>query len=151
MESDFPERYDRLKRVCLRLRGRTPFFSAVKRTRIHKGQVLLSVEGIDRIEDAEGWRGAAVQIPRAEAVELPEGSYYTGDLVGLEVITKSGMALGHLDKILPYPAQDLFQVGEILIPAVKEFIVEVDVPGGRIVVDPPEGLISGPSGAGHED
>ena len=101
MESDFPERYERLMRVCLRLKGRAPYICAVKRTRIHKGQVLLTVEGINRIEDAEGWRSAEVQVPRSEAVPLPENSYYSGDLVGLQVVTKSGKALGKLDNVLP--------------------------------------------------
>jgi 16S rRNA processing protein RimM len=151
IESDFPDRYEGLEKVCLRLPKRAPLLFAVKRTRIHKGQVLLKVEGIDRIEDAEDWRGASVQIPRSQAVKLSEGSYYAVDLIGMDVVTREGRSLGKLENILPYPAQDLFKVGEILIPAVKEFILNVDIAGKRIVVALPEGLIPEPAGSGNEN
>jgi 16S rRNA processing protein RimM len=141
IESDFPDRFARLKQVVLRLRGRQTGKFQVQGARLHQGRILLKLEGIESIEDAEAWRGALVQIRRAEAVPLPEDSYYVGDLIGLQVVTQQGRELGRLEAVLPYPSQDLFQIGEILIPAVKEFIVEVDIPGGRIVVAPPEGLL----------
>ncbi len=141
LETDFPERFASVKRVCLRPASGTPALFTVERSRLHKGQALLKLEGLESINDADNWRGAVVQLPRGEAVLLPADSYYAADLVGAEVLTKDGRVLGKLDRILPYPAQDLFQVGDKLIPAVKEFILEVDVPGRRIVVDPPEGLL----------
>src|SRR5262249_31341337 len=109
LESDFPDRFARLKQVCLRPPAGAPRLFAVERARLHKGQVLLKVEGVESIGDAEAWRGARVQIPREEAVPLPEGSYYAGDLIGLDVVTQEGRMLGRLEKVLAYPAQDLLQ------------------------------------------
>jgi 16S rRNA processing protein RimM len=141
IESDFADRFVRLKQVCLRpARGAAQVFT-VKRARMHKGQVLLQVEGIEDIDAAERWRGSKAQIKKTETEPLPPDSYYASELIGMEVVTKDGRILGTLDKVLPYPAQDLFQIGDILIPAVKEMIVSVDVPGRKIVVDPPEGLL----------
>jgi 16S rRNA processing protein RimM len=143
LETDFPDRFARLKQVCLRPAKGEPRLFAVQKARLHKGQILLKVEGVESIDDAEQWRGARVQIRRDEAVPLPENSFYAADLVGMEVVTREGRVLGTLDKIWPYPAQDLFQVGEVLIPAVKEFILDVDVQSRRITVAPPEGLLPG--------
>ena len=123
------------------LPGRGVRLFSVEGARIHKGHVLLKLEGIDSIDDAEAWREARVQVRRSDAVPLAEGSYYVADLIGMEVVTRDGRALGRLEQVLPYPAQDLLKVGDILIPAVKEFVDEVDVAGKKIVVAPPPGLL----------
>jgi 16S rRNA processing protein RimM len=141
LDTDFPERFAALRQVCLRPAAGEPILHDVQGARLHKGQVLLRLRTIDSIEAAERWRGAKVQVPRAQAVELPENSYYAADIVGFDVVTRDGKTLGKLEQILPYPAHDLFQVRAALIPAVKEIVVEVDTANRRIVVDPPEGLL----------
>lgn len=141
LESDFPERFALLKRVCLCLPQRPPVLMTVESTRLHKEQVLMKLAGVATIDDAERWRGALVQIRRAEAVPLPEDNYYNVDLIGMEICTVEGVSLGRLEKVLPYPAQSLFQTGDILIPAVKEIVREVDMEARRIVVALPDGLL----------
>lgn len=143
LDTDFPERFAGLKQVCLRPPVGDPVLWDVQGTRLHKGQVLLKLRGVDSIEDAQRLRGAKVQVPRAQAVKLPENSYYATDIVGMDVVTRDGKPLGMLDKVLPYPAHDLFQVGAALIPAVKEIVIEVDTANRRIVVDPPVGMLPG--------
>lgn len=142
--TDFMDPFTRAKKVCLRPRSQAPGAAVqlfdIERARIHKGQVLLKVRGIESIEDAENWRGARVAIRRSDAGPLPANSYYSEDLIGFEVVTRTGRVVGNLEKILPYPAQDLLQIGDILIPAVKE-MVEIDPAARRIIVDPPEGLL----------
>ena len=59
----------------------------------------------------------------------------------MEVFTANGKRLGILDDVLKYPAQDLWKVGEALIPAVRPIVVSVDKDSRRIVIDPPEGLL----------
>jgi 16S rRNA processing protein RimM len=141
MESDFPERFTYLRRVCLRPpRGQSALFE-VEHARLHKGQVILKLKGIESIDDVERWRNALVQIPRAEAMPLEPNSYYISDLIGADVVTRENRVLGKLDNILSYPAHDLLQIGEILIPAVKEFVLSVDIEARRIVVAPPAGLL----------
>jgi 16S rRNA processing protein RimM len=146
LETDFPDRFQSLKQVCLRGAfgaNKAASLYDVKGARLHKNQVLLSLVGIDKIEQVDELRGYAVQIRREEAVKLPANSYYSVDLVGMAVVTRQGRVLGKLEKILAYPAYDLFQVGEALIPAVKEIVIEVDTAGRRIVVDPPAGMLPG--------
>ena len=143
IESDFPDRFARLKRVCLRPKTGEPRLFAVEKTRLHKTQVLLKVEGVDRIEDAEAWRGALLQVKQEEAMPLPADSYYVKDLVGLEVVTKDGRVVGKIDRVLPNPGHDLWQVGEALIPAVKQIVISVDQAAKRVIIDPPEGLLPG--------
>lgn len=141
IESDFPDRFKRLKEVCLRPRTGEPKLFTVERARLHKRGALLKLRGIATVEDADLWRGAWVQVRRTDAVRLPDGSFYVSDLVGMEVVTAQGRALGRLDAVLNYPAQDLLQIGSILIPMVREFVVEVDTIRRRIVVAPPPGLL----------
>src|ERR1051325_2185670 len=87
VETDFPERFQGLKQVCLRPRAGEPILATVERTRLHKGQALLKIEGVSDMTGAERWRGAKGQMQRAEAVPLPRDSSYSADLVGLDVIT----------------------------------------------------------------
>lgn len=139
--TDFPERFALLKQVCLRAPNRAAALLEVERVRLHKGQILLKLRDIESIDDAERWRGAEVQVRREEAVPLPEDSYYVADLLGMEVWTVGGRRLGTLEDVLPYPAQDLWKVGDILIPAVREFILRIDIPGRRITVSLPAGFL----------
>lgn len=141
MESDFPDRFARLKTVCLRPRRGVAKLFQVNAARLHKGQVLMTLEGIGQIEDVEPWRGARVQVKKEEAVVLPPGEFYVADMIGMEVFLKDGRSLGKVDRVLPYPAQDLWQVGEALIPAVKPIVVSVDAATRRIVIDPPAGML----------
>ncbi len=103
--------------------------------------MLLQLVGVDSIDAAETWRAARVQIRRSDAVTLPEGSFYSVDLIGYDVVTSQGRTLGPLDEVLKYPGQDLLRIGATLIPAVRQMVVEVDTQNRRIVVDPPEGLL----------
>ncbi|HXG23426.1 MAG TPA: ribosome maturation factor RimM [Chthonomonadales bacterium] len=141
IESDFPDRFTRLQQVCLRPPRGQPALFEVERARLHKGQVILKLKGIESIDDVERWRNALVQIPRAEAMPLEPDSYYVSDLIGAEVVTRENRVLGKLENVLSSPAHDLLQIGEILIPAVKEFVISVDVQARRIVVAPPAGLL----------
>src|SRR5947208_3323705 len=78
-ETDFPERFADLEKVCLRLKSGESRLFSVCRARIHKGQVLLKLQQLESIDDAERWRGAQVLIRKEEAVLLPKGSYYAAD------------------------------------------------------------------------
>lgn len=77
-------------------------------------------------------------MPQAERAPLEEGAYYVDDLVGLAVEDPDGEALGTLEGVFLGAAQDIFRVrtsrGDVLVPAVSEYVKEVDVPGGRVVM-----------------
>lgn len=142
-ETDFPQRFKNLKEVCLRSPRDIARLFVVESVREHKSNVLLKLEGIERIEDVEAWRGAKVQVRRTDAVELPRDEFYTADIIGFAVDTMDGRNLGKLERILPYPTYDLWVAGDALIPAVKEIVKKVDRDTRQILIDAPEGMLPG--------
>jgi 16S rRNA processing protein RimM len=73
-------------------------------------------------------------------VVLEEGEYRVEDLIGLEVFDTEGKLLGTLDEVIAAPAHDIYRVGEALVPAVSEFVKEIDAPGGKVVIAPIPGM-----------
>lgn len=144
--TDFPERFHDLKRVFL-LKGKDRTESRVAWVKRHtRGLLLLKLEGVDDRDGAESWREAEIQLPREEAVPLPEGAYYIFDLVGSEVALTSGERIGELVDVLTTAANDVYVVrrdggAELLIPAVRQIVKAIDTSAGRIVIDPIAGLL----------
>lgn len=123
----------------------------VRRARADRGAALLALEGVDTRNAAEGLRGWRVEIPGAWVKPLPPDHYYVFELVGCRVETASGRHLGKVVEVLPTGANDVYVVEDeggrqVLIPAVRAWIKEVDVAAGRIVVDLWPGLIDDDEG-----
>jgi 16S rRNA processing protein RimM len=103
------------------------------------------VTGIRDREVVEGWRGRFIFLPEQSLDELPEGYYYEHHLVGLDAVSVAGEALGTITGVDPGGAQSLLVVRrgrrEFLVPYVPEIVREVDLESGRVVLDPPRGLL----------
>ncbi len=142
IETGFPERFERLKRVYL---GEKVTCFVLEGSRLHKGHALLKLRGCDDRHAAEKLRGQLVQIPIEEAMPLDEDEYYVYQIVGLDVWTTAGEHLGRISEVLFTGANDVYVVqgekGEILIPAVEDVVLEVDLAGGRLTVELMEGLV----------
>ena len=118
----------------------------VRSARIHKGNVLAFLEGVDDVNAAMRLKGKTVFIDRT-GVELPDGRHFLADLMGLEVRDAgTGAVLGTIHDILTPPAHEVYVVRgsgkEYMIPAVDEFVKEIDVDGGFIRVKLIEGMAS---------
>ena len=87
LETDFPDRFARLKQVCLRWPDAVSRLYEVENARLHKGQILLKLRGVDSIDEAERLRSALVQIRREEATPLSANEFYIYDLVGKGLFT----------------------------------------------------------------
>lgn len=116
----------------------------VERARVHKNMVILKFEGVTDVPSALSMRNAVLYIDRNDA-HLPAGSFFLADLMGLEVRdAQSGQVLGKIADILTLPANNVYVVRggerEIMIPAVPQFIAEVNVEGGYLSVNMMEGL-----------
>ncbi|MBS7219037.1 MAG: 16S rRNA processing protein RimM [Oscillospiraceae bacterium] len=116
----------------------------VERARVHKNMVILKLEGVTDVNGATAMRNAILYIDRKD-VNLPEGSFFLADLMGMEVQdAKTGEVLGHLADVLTLPANNVYVVRggprEILIPAVDEFVAEIDLDGNCMRVNMVEGL-----------
>lgn len=103
----------------------------VTAARVHKSTVLLTLPGVDTMDDALALKGRTVAIRRTDA-RLPKGQFFDEELEGCAVVDDAtGEELGRLDKVLSYPAHKVYQVRggahEYLIPAVPDvFIVSAD-------------------------
>jgi 16S rRNA processing protein RimM len=116
----------------------------VRSTRVHQGTWLLGFEEIPDRDGAESLRGTRLVAP-AQPADDSEG-WYEDELVGLAVVDRSGSRLGAVIGLDVGPAQDLLVVrldtgADAYLPFVEAIVPEVDVEGGRVVVDPPDGLL----------
>lgn len=111
----------------------------VEYLRPHKDRFLLALDSLEDRDQAEEWRGSELFLRTADSESLPEGIYYHWQIIGLEVETEEGEAMGVIQKILETGANDVYVVEqsgrkELLLPAIDEVIREVDLDGGRMVV-----------------
>ena len=82
-------------------------------------------------------RGAELAVPRDVLPELPADSYYVVELVGLEVVDEHGALVGSVRDVLPGPANDVLELDSgLLLPLVEACVREVDITGGRILLNP---------------
>ena len=132
--------------------GRTVTVAGQRRTivsaRWQKGLVYLTLSGIADREAALTLRERTLAIPEAELEPLPEGQYYRFQLIGLAVTSTDGEQLGRVTEVLSTGANDVYVVhgerGEILVPATAEVVKEIDVEGGRMVIEEVPGLLPEP-------
>ena len=122
----------------------------VEKLRRHRDALLLKLDGCDNRSDAEGLRGMLVQIPIENAVPLEEGEYYHFQLIGVRVETERGEWMGQVVEVLDTGANDVYVVrgpwGEVLLPAVDEVVLELDLELKRMVVHLLPGMLLGGEG-----
>jgi 16S rRNA processing protein RimM len=149
--TDFPERLTRLTSVRLwdgRCAPRQVRVRSCWLSQSRGGQAIFQFEGSDSIADAEKLVGLEVQIPFADRMPLPRGSYYVADLIGCEVREKNGAAVGRVSNVdftgEEVPGTPILVVdsapGELLIPLAQDICVQIDTAARRIEVVLPEGL-----------
>ena len=132
--------------AVLTLSGRAglPATLTVEGYRWQNGRLILSVEGIGDRTAAETLRGAILEA-EVDLSEGDEDEYHDLALVGLSVRRGDGTELGTVGEVLHLPGQDVLAVSradgaELLVPFVRQIVPEVDIAGGFIVVELPEGL-----------
>ena len=106
--------------------------------RVHGRGLIAAIEGCTDRDAAEALTGAEIAVPLDRLPDLPEGEFYTHQLVGLEVVNRAGLRLGVVDRLMPTGAHDVLVVAgerERLIPFAAPVLEEVDLEAGRIRVD----------------
>lgn len=114
--------------------------------RQHRGRLIVRFAEIADRTAAERWRGRQLLADVADEAPADDADeYYDQQLAGLTVVTEAGAPVGTVKEVLHHPAQDLLVVqgpsGEVLLPFVAQIVTVVDIPGGRLVVAPPPGLL----------
>jgi 16S rRNA processing protein RimM len=141
--TDFPkQRFKRGNRVLLR---RAPH--VISAARVQGTTVLLKLEDITDRDQAQTFRGADVEVATDDAVTLPKGQYYWHQVIGLDVHdATSNECLGKVQDIIETGANDVYVVrgsrGEILVPAIKDVVKEINPATGRILIEPLPGMIA---------
>ena len=139
--SSRPERFSQLKEVRL-LQESSAIFQ-VEEVWHHDGALVFRFAGVETISDAEKLRGAEVQVPRSERIELEPGEYFHSDLIGCEVRDRaSDRLIGRVTNFEEYGGPPLIQIdgGRVMIPFVKAICVDIQPERKLIRVELPEGL-----------
>ena len=117
----------------------------VRASRPNGGRLLVEFDGVADRNAAEALRGLTLVVPRSSLPKLPEGEFWPHELEGCVVVTESGRTLGAITDVVANPAQDLWVAvdesgSEIMVPAIREVIVDVDVDARRVLVRDIPGL-----------
>lgn len=140
-----PERFRTLKKVYLDT-GRERIRLEIAGVKFFKQFAILKFRGIDNINEIERYRGCSLWVEREDAVPLEEDEYYIGDLIGMEVFTEDGDKFGVLKDVMETGANDVYIVdtpehGEILVPAIHDCILDVDIEEKKMKIHLLPGLI----------
>jgi 16S rRNA processing protein RimM len=130
--------------------GRTLTVAA---TRPDRGRLLVVFEGVGDRTAAEQLNGRYLFVPEEDAPTLPEGSFWPHQLVGCSVATDTGRELGEIREVVLGVANDIWVTGpptaEVLVPALKDVVLEVDIAARRVVVRDVPGLTDTAEGGGY--
>lgn len=143
--TDDIEQFERLKTILV-VKNKETIEMKIKEAKFHKNMILLKLEGVDDMNTAEKLKGSYLKIHRKDAHQLEEGEYFIADIIGSDVYTDTGDYLGKVDDIYNSGAQDIYVVkGElgkqILLPSIKEVILDIDVENQKVTVHLLKGLI----------
>lgn len=140
-----PRRFKRLKEVLLDT-GKERLSLEVQNVKFFKQFVILKFQGLDSINDVERYRKCSLLVTRENAVRLGKDEYFVADLEGLQVRDEDGKPIGVLRSVMETGANDVYVIDlsdgrELLLPAIKQCVLEVDVEAGFVRIHILEGLL----------
>jgi 16S rRNA processing protein RimM len=143
--TDNLNRFGQIRRIYFRAKEGLRELKLV-RYRPFQGYVLLKFDGITDLTTAEALGRGLIYIPRQERPQLPAGRYYLDEIEGLKVVTTAGEDLGTVVRIIETGSNDVYCIEDasrkqILIPALKNVILEINLGQGKMVVELPPGLL----------
>ena len=143
--TDDPRRFRRLKEVVLDT-GKEKMNLEIEGVKFFKQFVILKFKGLDNINDIEKYRQKSLYVTRKTAVRLQRDEYFIADLIGLKVQDEDGKELGTVKDVIETGANDVYEVEmadgkSLLLPAIKQCILNVDVENGTMQVHVLEGLL----------
>lgn len=141
-----PKRYKKLKEVVLKA-GKEDIVLKLKGVKFFKQFVIVKFEGFDTPESIEKYKGQPIYVTRENAVKLEKDEYFIADLIGVSVFEEDDTPLGTIKDVIETGANDVYVVeikgeNDLLIPAIKQCIKNVDIENNRMVVHLLEGLRS---------
>lgn len=144
-DTDFPEERFKTGATVWMLRAGEPEAVIIRDAWLHQGRPVLTLAGVESMNDAERLRGVELRVPEDTLQPLPEGAYYHFQLAGCRVVTPAGDEIGVVSAVEGEAgAQRLIVAtpeGEVLVPFATSICTAIDVEARRIVIDPPAGLL----------
>ena len=115
----------------------------VAKSRSAGGHLYLTLKGYSDRSTVDRFRGALLQVPESMLPDLPEGEYYRYQLLGLTVVDREHSTIGKLEEVIETGANDVYRVRtedgtDVLLPALNDVIIAIDLEARRMVVDPPD-------------
>lgn len=143
--TDDMKRFKKLKGVILDT-GREKKTLEIESVKFFKQLVILKFRGIDNINDIEKYKGKSLFVDREHAVRLRKDEYFIADMIGMRVTTDKGEDFGTLKEVIETGANDVYIIdtkehGEVLVPAIKQCILDVDIEQGMMRIHLLEGLV----------
>lgn len=143
--TDYVHRFEELESVLLDT-GKEYRELKIKSVKYFKQYAILKFKGIDNINDIEKYKGKSLFVTRENAQPLGEDEYYIADLIGMEVYLEDGSHFGTLKDVMETGANDVYIIKteegkEVLIPAIYECILDVDVEAGKMEIHLLDGLV----------
>lgn len=143
--TDDVNRYKKLKEVWLDT-GKEKMLLHPESVKFFKQFVIVKFKEFSSINEIEAYKGKSLYVDRQNAVRLRKDEYFIADLIGLTVLTDEGETFGVMKDVMQTGANDVYVVerqngDEVLLPAIKECVKEIDMENGRITVHIMEGLL----------
>ena len=142
--TDSPARFKKLKKVFLGADEATAMEMEVEYVRVGERGVRLKLMATRDRTSAERMVGGLLFVAEKQAIRLKKGTHFVHDLLGLQVVDENGDDVGILKDVLKLPGHDVYVIDnhgrEVMVPAVKEFLKEINIPARRIKVHLIEGM-----------
>ncbi|MBD5546875.1 MAG: ribosome maturation factor RimM [Lachnospiraceae bacterium] len=143
--TDDAKRFKKLKEVLLDT-GKERLCLEIESVKFFKQFVILKFKDYDNINDIEKYKGKSLFVTRENAVKLKKDEYFIADLIGIEVISEDDALKGRLTDVIQTGANDVYVIRledgrELLLPAIKDCILNVNLEEGRMTVHVLDGLL----------
>lgn len=143
--TDDVKRFKKLKKVILDT-GKEQLPLEIEGVKFFKQFVILKFRGIDNINDIEKYKEKRLLVDREHAVKLKKDEYFIADMIGMDVFTEDGELFGALKDVMETGANDVYIIEmsdgkEVLVPAIKQCILDVDIENRKMVIHLLEGLV----------
>ncbi|MCM1119092.1 MAG: ribosome maturation factor RimM [bacterium] len=143
--TDDVKRFKRLKEVLLDS-GRERITLEIEGVKFYKQMAILKFKGIDTPEDVAKYRQAGLYVTRENAVKLGKDEYFIADLIGMVAVNEDGQCIGSIEDVMQTGANDVYVIRmtdgrELLLPAIRQCILDVDLQSQQMKVHILEGLV----------
>lgn len=144
--TSFPERFSKMRDFFLTKEKCAPVYLEVEKVTYTDKRILVKFKGIDSEEKAKELTGYRITVARKDRVKPPKDCYFVEDLLECEVVVKKTGRRGKMKDVMDMSSNDIYVIDfggqEVLVPAIKQFVKDVDIERKQITVELADGMLS---------